>query len=152
MKRKKEKIHNERWFLRTDVTLYPPGTRHFTPMIDYLKKSLHAARTQRWQGKVCPATWMVKSNIKLSSRNDLSAVRSCSPWDSAVWSKDWRSGAPWHCWISDLPFGGHWLVKQGGDVWDPSIFTTSGNLIEERRRSSMRTECLPSSPVCTTDV
>lgn len=91
--KKNEKIHSERWFLRTNVTHYRPCS----PTADYLKKSLHAARTQRWQGKACPATLMVKSNIKLRSRNDLSAVRSCSPWDSAVWIKDWRSGVARHC-------------------------------------------------------
>lgn len=142
MKRKNEKIHNERWFLRTDVTHYPSCKPNCNPTVDYLKKSLHAARTQRWQGKVCPATLMVKSNIELRSRNDLSAVRSCSPWDSTVWSKDWRSGVTWHCWKSDLLFRGQLLVKLGGNLWDPSILTKSGNPLKERRMYSIRTECL----------
>lgn len=105
---------------------------------EYLKKSLLAARTQRWQGKVCPATLMVKSNIKLHSRNDLSAARSCRLWDSAVRRRVWRSGGPGPCWKSDLLVRGHLLLKHWGDLGDTSILTKSSSLLKERKQNVQR--------------
>lgn len=103
---------------------------------EYLKKSLHAARTQRWQEKLCPWTLMVKSNIKPHSLNDLSTVSSWSPCDSDIRSKVLCSGTPLHCGTLPVLLLGRLLlllglwasVLQEDDSWDSSIFSNSDNI------------------------